>query len=209
LPLLAAKLAETTLHNEQALLIQVAEGKEEAFAVFYHYYYSSVQTFLQKFLKSPQLSEDLTQEVFSKIWQNRSRLTAIDSFRAYLFVAARNHALTALRTLSRHELAAGEIVRHYQLPVQPTDDLVLTREYMLFLQQTLDTLPQRTRRIFRLCRDEGKSYEEVAALLGISRNAVKNHMVQAMKVLKTYVEKELGIPLAVFLAFFYGDSGIF
>ncbi|GGH61519.1 RNA polymerase sigma-70 factor (ECF subfamily) [Filimonas zeae] len=199
-------MIQAALHNEKELLAQVVEGKEEAFAMFYHYYYPAVSAFVQQFLKSPQLSEDLSQEVFTRIWQNRHRLAEVQSFRAYLFVVARNQAITALRTISRHELAAGEILRHYHLPPPSTDDLLLTQEYMRFLRNTLDSLPERTRQIFRLCREEGRSYDEVAALLGISRNAVKNHMVQAMKVLKTSVEKELGIPLSVFLAVFSAGS---
>lgn len=199
---LSNSLTQAALHNEKALLAQVAQGKEEAFAMFYHFYYGAVNTFILQYLKSPQLAEDISQEVFAKIWQSRHKLAEVESFRAYLFVAARNQAITALRTISRHELAAGEIIRHYAFPEQQTDDLLLTQEYMRFLQQILDALPQRTRQIFALCREEGKTYEEVAALLGISRSAVKNHMVQAMKVLKASVEKELGISLSVLLAVF-------
>jgi RNA polymerase sigma-70 factor (ECF subfamily) len=184
----------------------MAAGKEEAFAAFYHQYHPAVTLFMQKFLKSPQLAEDLCQEVFVKIWESRAKLAEVQSFRAYLFVVARNHTLTALRTISRHETAIGEIVRHYTLPSSTTDDVVLTQEYMRFLHSILESLPPRTREIFRLCREQGKTYEEVAALLGISRNAVKNHMVQAMKVLRSAVEKDLGISLPLFFAILIHSS---
>ena len=63
----------------------------------------------------------------------------------------------------------------------------------------MDSLPERTRQIFKLCREQEKTYDEVAKSLNISRNAVKNHMVQSMKLLSSSIKKEFGISLTLFM----------
>lgn len=79
------------------------------------------------------------------------------------------------------------------------EDDFIYREYLELLNQALERLPERTREIFKMCRQEGKSYEEAAAALGISRNAIKQHMVFSMKVLSDFAEKDLGISLSILL----------
>jgi RNA polymerase sigma-70 factor (ECF subfamily) len=156
------------------------------------------------------MAEDLEQEVFMKIWESRKQLREVKSFRAYLFIVARNHILNTLKAVFRSDAAMGEVVNHFirlrnaqaDSGNTPENDL-LSKEYQTFLEKILTALPERTREIFRLCREQGKTYDEVAALLGISRNAVKNHMVHSMKILGGSVEKDLGISLSLFLAIMF------
>lgn len=191
-------------YDERTLLNQLAGGDENAFASIYNEYHASITEFVQKYVKSPELAEDLSQEVFIRIWEGRSKLLAVQSFRAYLFIAARNHTLNALKSASRKDVVVGEIVRNYQAQRSTTEEDVLNREYLQFLHKIINRLPPRAREVFRLCREQGKSYDEVAALLGISRNSVKNHMVFSMKQLKAAVEKDLDIPLSLFLLILFG-----
>ncbi|WP_345233463.1 sigma factor-like helix-turn-helix DNA-binding protein [Olivibacter ginsenosidimutans] len=71
------------------------------------------------------------------------------------------------------------------------------KEYRLFIEKAMNDLPARTSEIFKLCREEGKSYEEAAMLIGVSKHAIKNHMVAAMKKLNMIIEKKLDITLAL------------
>ena len=93
----------------------------------------------------------------------------------------------------------SEIIRHFDVARNTTEDDVLSNEYLAFIRKKLDELPPRSREIFRMCREQSKSYEEVAAALGITRDAVKSRMMHAMKTLKNSVEREIGLPFAVFL----------
>ncbi len=155
-------------------------------------------------MNSSPLSEDLTQEVFIKIWENRSILVEVKSFKAYLFVIARNHTLNSMKVIFRSEVAIGEVVDSFVHLRNETEEQLMHKEYLVFLRKILDSLPERTREIFRLCRDQEQSYDEVAKSLNISRNAVKNHMVQSMKVLRSAVKSEYGISLSLFLSFIFG-----
>lgn len=187
-------------YDEKALLAAMREGSPDAFGSVYEHYHGPVKEFVVRFVKSPELAEDLSQEIFIKVWDAREKLWELNSFRAFLFVIARNHTLNTLKSASRKQEIAGEIARHAELLRNQTEDKVLSEEYQTFLQKTLDRLPPKAREVFRLCREQHKTYEEVAALLGISRNTVKNHMIHSLKILKESVEKDLGIPLSIFLA---------
>ncbi|WP_254070878.1 RNA polymerase sigma factor [Pedobacter sp. L105] len=187
-------------NSERDLLQQLIAGDEGGFVGLYELYNRSMYTFILKYVSSAPLAEDLTQEVFIKIWESRSNLTEVKSFKAYLFVTARNHTLNSLKVVFRSEAAIGELISGFVSLRNATEDEILDKDYLLFLKKTLNSLPPRTREIFKLCREEQKTYEEVAQSLNISRNAVKNHMVQSMKVLSSSIKKEFGISLSLIIA---------
>jgi RNA polymerase sigma-70 factor (family 1) len=174
-----------------------------AFTILYGRYSVAIHQFLLKILKSVALTEDIVQEVFIKIWINRKLLSRIKTFRAYLFIAARNRALDSLKAAFRSDVAMGEVIHNFVICRSTTEEDLLSKEYLNFLNTVLASLPERSREIFSLCREQGKSYEEVAGILGISRNAVKNHMVYSLKVLRGSVEKELGISLSILFAIIF------
>lgn len=183
---------------------QLIAGDEYGFAGLYKLYSDSIRQFIRKYVNSLPLSEDLTQEVFIKIWENRSALSDVKSFKGYLFVTAKNHTLNSMKVIFRSEVAIGEVIGNFVHLRNDTEEQLLNKEYLMFLKNTLDSLPERTREIFKLCRDQEKTYEEVAKSLNISRNAVKNHMVQSMKVLRSAVKNEYGISLSLFLIIILG-----
>lgn len=185
---------------EQDLLHRLSKGDEAAFVSIFDLYSARIYNFIIKYVQSPPLAEDLTQEVFMKLWESRAQVTKIESFKAYLFVIARNHTLNSLKKAFKSEAAVGEVVKNYVTQRSNTEEDILHKEYLQFLKRVLDSLPERSRRIFILCREEGKSYEEVAAAMGISKNAVKNHMVFSMKLLRSSVQKDLGISMGVLFA---------
>ncbi|MEN0055651.1 MAG: RNA polymerase sigma-70 factor [Mucilaginibacter sp.] len=191
----------STLSDED-LLSELMADRAEAFSVLYERYNKNIYQFIYKYVHSAALADDLTQEVFIKLWNGRNKLSHIQSFKGYLFISARNYTLDNLKAALRSEKTMGEIVKNFVVQHKPTDERLMNADYAAFLQKQLSTLPERSREVFRLCRQEGRTYEEVAQELGISKSAVKNHMVSSMKVLKTSVEKELGIPLATVLAAF-------
>jgi RNA polymerase sigma-70 factor (family 1) len=200
-------LSALSSYDEKALLARLAAGDADAFATLFNHYQDPLNLFITRFVKLPQLAEDLAQEVFLKIWQQRGKLAGLQSFRAFLFIVARNHTLNTLQTASRNQAAIGAITRAAlgETRSSPTDDTVLSHEYLDFLRRAVESLPPRSREVFRLCREQQLSYDEVATQLGISRNSVKNHMVHSMKILRAAVERDLGIPLGLFLLVVYGS----
>lgn len=187
-------------NSEKELLQQLIAGDESGFVGLYEIYNRSIFNFILRYVSSTPLAEDLTQEVFIKIWESRSNLVGVRSFKAYLFITARNHTLNSLKVVFRSEAAIGEVIAGFVGLRNDTEEDMLHKDYLVFLKKTLNELPARSREIFKLCREEEKSYDEVAKSLNISRNAVKNHMVHSMKVLSSSVKKEFGISLTIIIA---------
>lgn len=190
-------MKRNSAYNEELLLQKIIAGDQNSFADIYTLYGRRIFSFIIKFVNSTPLAEDLTQEVFIKVWENRLHLQQVHSFKSYLFVTARNHTFNRLKAIFKSEKAIGEVINSFISLRNVTEEEVLHKEYIQFLKITLNTLPERTREIFKQCREQGRTYDEVAADLNISRNAVKNHMVSAMKILGASVKQELGISLSI------------
>lgn len=188
--------------SDQALQAKLMAGEESAFSELYDRYNAVISAYIKRFVNSSDLAEDLTQEVFIKIWQCKSKLYEVRCIKAYLLIMARNHTLNSLKKAMRSDVAMAEVINCFVEQRNDTEEELLSKEYLQYLEKALSDLPPRTREIFRLCRQEGKSYEEVACALGISRNAVKNHMVGSMKILSASVKKDLGISLSILLTVF-------
>ncbi|WP_316823524.1 RNA polymerase sigma-70 factor [Pedobacter gandavensis] len=188
--------------SDQELQAKLIAGEESAFAALYDRYSQMITAYIKRFVNSSDLADDLTQEVFIKVWQCKSKLDEVKSIKAYLLIMARNHTLNSLKKAMRFDVAMAEVIGSFVEQRNETEEELLSKEYLNFLNKALSELPYRTREIFRLCRQEGKSYDEVAFAMGISRNAVKNHMVSSMKILSASVKKDLGISLSILLTLF-------
>jgi RNA polymerase sigma-70 factor (ECF subfamily) len=187
--------------SEALLAAQLSNSDEVAFTTLYDQYFTAVNSFVLRFVKSPQLSEDITQEVFIKIWEGRDKLTEIKSFKAWLFTIARNHTLNILKKISNESAGLGEVLKNYQQQHNPIEDTIVESEYMQQLNEILNSLPPKTREVFRLCREEEKGYDEVIKILGISRSAVKKHMVRSHKVFKESMKGKWEISIGILLIF--------
>jgi RNA polymerase sigma-70 factor (family 1) len=183
--------------NEKLLLQGIREGDDKAFSLFYGQYLSVVHKFVLRYVKSAELSEDLCQEIFIKIWEKRQTIPEIDSLKSYLFILARNHTFTFLKKASAEDHLKEKIIASVPCSANSTEDQIQSAEYMAHLQRILSTMPRQTQNVFELCRVEEKSYQEVSTLLGISKDAVKKHMVRSMKILKLTIQGSMDIFLSL------------
>ncbi len=189
--------------DEGEIVRRMCNGDASAFDILYRHYYSGIKAHVVRLLRSPELAEDVTQEVFLKIWEQRKSLPALQSFKSYLFICARNHTLNVLKRAARSQAGMGEIAKHFPGSGHFTADTVQENEYMQFIKKRLEALPARTKQVFRLCREQSKTYNEVAEELGITRDAVKSRMMHAIRELKDSADKEMGfnnLPFLVCLA---------
>ena len=195
-------MALNPAYDEKTVLKKLSEGDVSSFETIYNKYNDSLYHFTLKFVKSPELADDLTQEVFIHLWERREQMAEVDNLGAYLFTMCRNHVLNFLKKASRETAAIGQMLRNYHPTHETAHEKLVSEEYRQFIKSVIDTLPQQTREIFRLCREEYRSYDEVAALLGISRNAVKKHMIRSHKAFKDRFDTDAGIPLSILLFLF-------
>jgi RNA polymerase sigma-70 factor (ECF subfamily) len=184
------------LLNDQDLLALYTTGDEQAFAEIYNRYHRSVYTYLLKFVKIPMLAEDLLHDVFITLWERREKIRVIQSFAGYLHRVARNHAINRIREILADTEMREEVLLQLE-PISPVVQAEKISEYEKLMEQALQQMPPQRRKVFQLCREEGRTYNEAAQQLGLSRNTIKEHMVLAMRFLKGYIFEKGDIALLI------------
>ncbi len=164
-----------------------------AFDEIYKQYYQGIFGFVLNYVKSADVAEDITQDLFVKIFEQKEIFDRVENLKSYLFTSAKNSALNYLKKASREELTKHNLIRHYDAKKASLEDDLTDIEYFNYLQKCLGQLSERNKVVFDLCRNEGKSYEEAAQELGISQSAVKKHMVKSMKTLRLLLKKDFGL----------------
>jgi len=187
--------------DEKSLIRHVSQGDQKAFSEMYDHYKPALYRFVFNILKSADLTNDTCQEIFIKIWEERAKLHEVISFRYYLLTVGKNHSLNVLKKVLQEEKTLSIFIRDYIEINNELEEKMQFDEYQDFINKVLMTLTPQSRKIFKLCRLQGLSYDEAAMVVGVSRNIIKKHMVKSMKVFRTAVEKDLGIAVNVLSAF--------
>jgi RNA polymerase sigma-70 factor (family 1) len=138
-----------------------------------------------RFLKNQQQSEEIVQETFINLWVNREKIDVQGNIYLYLYVIAKRLCLNELRKINQSaELFLGLIGRISELH-NATEEEIMANDMEQFVAKLLQKLPSQQQLIFKMSRDEGLSHREIAEKLQISPNTVKNHMVEALRTLKS------------------------
>lgn len=191
-------MALNPLINETLLLERLREGDQQAFESIYRHYIDPIFRRLLYLIKSEELAEELAQDIFMKIWDKRAYIDPEKSFRSYLYSIAQNlvtdfyRRLALDRKLQQHLIGtATEYYNPIELHYHAEGDRQL-------LTNAIKCLPEQRRKIYSLVKLDGKSYEEVSELLGISCSTIRDHIVKGNKSIKAYLTKnELAVVLIV------------
>jgi RNA polymerase sigma-70 factor (family 1) len=172
-------------YDEKEILLRVASGDATAFHRLVDEYWKKVYGHAVSYVKSPQRSQEITQDIFVKLWQRRDELTAIEHFKSWLFILSRNYIISAIRKKLRETSLAPD-QDMLELTNQP-DQQLQYKEVYNYIQKGIDSLPPMRQQVFRMSRMEGLSHEEIALKLGIARNTVKQHIVLALNTLREHL----------------------
>lgn len=177
------------LFNENQLLRRTAAGDEQAFRSLFEQYADAIYGVAFCYTKSATAAEELVQDIFVKVWQKREALPALDRFDNYLFIISRNHILNYFRTQKRRRLFHIRVLQHFRETEtrNPETDL-LFKESQWLIDRAVRELPVQQQRVYELRRERGMSLDEVARQMGISRNTARNHLNQALKNMRKYLE---------------------
>jgi len=188
--------------DESLLLKRLKEGDTSAFMQLYDHYHRPLYLFILRFVKLPGTAEDVLQDVFLKIWEIRDRINPELSFQAYLYRISRNKVYKLLKEMVKNEETRTQILHQLGSSAEGPHLQLQWKQYYEVLQQAIASLPPQRQRVFKLCREQGKTYDEAASELGISKNTVKEHMVAATRFIKEYISSRTDVTLlmAIFLS---------
>jgi RNA polymerase sigma-70 factor (ECF subfamily) len=179
---------------DAALMLRVKSGDMTAFEQLVEKYKQPIVNLMFRMLRDLSEAEDLAQTVFVRVFQSAGRYQVSARFSTWIFTIARHVCLNEIRRRSRHPAESIESGQNGSEEVAPRQfedhntftppDLVLQGELEDKIQEALDCLPEKQRLAVLLCRQDELSYEEIAAVLGLSLSATKSLIHRARETLK-------------------------
>ncbi len=186
-----------TLHNEKELLLLASQADQGAFTTLFHLYKNKLYAYVLRLTESEMLAEDIVQDVFMKLWNDHHSLNTIDNFGSYLFRMSKNQVINHFKRMAHETLIMAELFHQNPVGHNETQEIVALNEVEKILGDILEKLPPQQKTVYHLSREEGRSHDEIANLLKISPNTVKNHIVQAMSTIRTQLRKHADTMLLV------------
>lgn len=183
------------------LLKQVAEGSEAAFGRLFELYHRKLGLFVLKLTGNPDMAEEVVQDVFVKLWQQRSGLTTVRNFDTYLFVISRNHTYSLLRKVMAEKRRIERWARDIQHDEETTENEPghLDELYEPIIEAAITGLPPQQQKVYRLKKQEGLKYKQIGELMNLSPETVKKHLEAAIRNITVYLQTHIPIPVLLLL----------
>lgn len=170
------------------LFLLVADGDERAFGILFDAFLPKLHPFIIKFIKSEQAAQEIVQETFIRVWLSRDKLSEIDNPGGWLYKVASNECYSYLRKSILNNKFFNPLTFEPE-PVNSTHESFALKELNLLIGEAINKLPAQRKRIYQMSRVEGKSIPEIAVILNISPNTVKNTLVATLKFIREYLVK--------------------
>ena len=171
------------LNDDRQLLNKIADGDVKALGILYVLYASRLRNFAFSLLKNSSEAEDLTQDLFLKIWNTRENLRSVDSLQSYLFSMTHNSVLNLIKhknVKDRYRDHAADTHTEEYEPLSQID----TAQLLQNIDEALERMSVLRKTIFKMHRYEHKTYQEIADDLMISPKTVQYHISCALSELR-------------------------
>jgi len=181
--------------SEQELIGRLQAGDEAAFNALYQLHSKMLFNNIFHLVKDREVAKELLQDLYMKIWENRAGLDKEKSFKSYLFTIATHRVYDYFRRVSLDKRMKVRLIALASESYLRTDDTLELKEVNDGIMTAINSLPPQSRAVYKLGKLEGKSHEEISAVLGISVSTVNNHMVKANKAVKAFLLKNTKMAL--------------
>lgn len=185
-----------------------SSGREMTFfESLYRDYFSRTLYFARQYLPDIEEAEEIAQETFITLWEKRDEIRPDLNIQAFILTIAKNKCLNVLRKkiseqkYSR-ELTARETMANYSALADDTFDALQMQELEELIKRTEGDLPEKTKTIYQMSRDQEMSYEEIARQIGLSVKSVEYHITKALGYFRHQLKDYIALLFFVFLRFF-------
>jgi RNA polymerase sigma factor (sigma-70 family) len=178
-------LALSTM-NDTELILRLRLNEAEAFDALYWKYHQAVYANIFKLIKEQEAARDLLQEVYIALWEKRAAIDVNQSIAGWLFVVSYNKSITYLKKALKEPVHIQELT----VELKPAEEspVDIKEAQLRQLSRAVEQLSPQKRRVFQLCKLQGKSYHEAAKELNISKHTVKEYLSAAVTNVKEYVK---------------------
>ena len=179
------------------LLELVSAGDQAAFRKLYAHFYKRLFHFALALVKIRESAEEIVEDVFVRIWQQRENLHTIKNLRVYLYTATKNSSLNYLSQKARQSITEPFDHIHIELndSAGTPEQILITAEIHQKIQLAVEALPPRCKMIFKLVREDGLKYKEIAGILNISVNTIDAQMAIAIKKITLAIGGDFDFPI--------------
>lgn len=184
-------------HIDLTLLIRLRNGDEKAFEILFWRFNPIMYNFVNSILFDKSLAEDITQQVFLKIWEKRADIDTEKCFSAYLFTIARNLVYQETERLILENKFISFHKGNNDLD-NSTFEEIDANFVESFINEVVDKLPEFQQKVFDLSRHKGLSNKEIAVQLNITEKAVENYIYRALQFLREKMKNHF-----IFLSFIF------
>lgn len=179
-------MSSQTITNEKELLLRLRDGNKSAFEQLYRMYSKRILINTLKMVKDEDEAQEILQDVFIRIWNNRESLDSDKPFQSYVFSIAQNLVRDFFRKAALDRKMQAVLIEQSTELYDHIESHLYFKESNAILQDAIDALPLQRKKIYTLCKIEGKSYNEVAKIMGITVSTVDNQLVKATQGVRAY-----------------------
>lgn len=181
-------MANSLLHKEQELLLQIAQGDEQSFKQLVEAFSPKLYNYIFRITRNQVIAEEVMQDIFVQIWQVRETFAEVKNFDAWLYVISRNHSINALEKMMAEKRRFLQW-RQLSSPTEPVLEIVISP--LTLIDTAVGKLPPQQQKIWVMNRRLRMKYQDIASQLGISKDTVNKHLRAATVSIKEFLNKHL------------------
>lgn len=195
-------MKELELNSDTHLCKLLIQGDHHAFTLIFNKYKKQLASNLYNLLRSEEIAQDILQDTFIALWQNREKIDESKSLKSFIFTIAANKTKNVFRKAASDENYKTLLLDYYQEDYNPILDNIYKKENLQLLDSLLNNLSPQQKLIIQLSKIELKSHKEIATLLRLSEQTVNTHVRDANKKLKSLITTNIKIISAVLIALY-------
>jgi len=186
-------------NSEDINLLERMPGERNAFETIFRENWDMVYSISFAMVKSKTIAEDIAQDVFLSLWENRRKISGVQNVKAFLNTVTK---FTVLKRLRR--IKVEEAFRQYQayrsflnIEIANQEDILMLKHINNSIQKGVSELPPQQQRVFKLSREQGLSHEEIGQTIGVSKKTVKDYIVRSLAFLRQRLQSDSLIFIAL------------
>ena len=174
---------------ERQLIVRLIDNDESAFCELYALYKERLLFFAMKFIKSREFAEDVFQDAFTAVWQNRRFLNPHMPFAPYIYTIVKNRILNLLAGIDKESELKKAIMSNAIDFDNSTEEVIFGSELNKLLEKALSYLTPQQKKVFEMSRKDLMSHKEIAKELNISVYTVQQHISTSLKIIRSFLSK--------------------
>ena len=190
-------MSEKTGHIDEKIISLLKAGDIEAFEKVFFSFADRLYYFSLRYLRNEQDAEEIVQDVFVKIWENKENLNENLSFSGYLFTIARNTIFNQNRKKVNEQAYQNYVRSFLEHTSSKTEDDLIYSDIKKIVDKVIDELPPQRQLIYKMSREKGLSYREIAQELNLSERTIEAHIRLALKSLTKVLDEHFVLPIII------------